>query len=308
MARAKAALRCCGGTDACLTKNMPSYLRRVLLALCAFLPAAPASAWWDYGHKTIADIAQANVRPATRAAVEALLAKQALLETPTCPVGTMADASVWADCVKARPLRDRFSYMSDWHFQNADACRPFDLKAECRGGNCVSAQIDRQMRLIKDKTVPERERLQALVLLIHFVGDLHQPLHGADNDGDAGGNGRRSDYGIVQYDRLNLHLIWDGYLAERSISTPPSLIRTYPETERARLSAGTVEDWSREDWEIARAQVYPTAYGADYCKIPKDKRGAISNASIEALVPVVRGQVEKGGLRLARLLDEAFAG
>lgn len=285
------------------------FPRRVflaLLALCCILPCAPALAWSDYGHRTVGAIALANVKPQTRAAIERLLAHDALLETPTCPARTIEDASVWADCVKARPLRDRFSYQDAWHFQNIEVCQPFDLKSPCKGGNCISAQIERQVRLLKDKSVPERERVQALVLLVHFVGDLHQPLHDIDHDGDGGGNGRKVDYGIVHYERMNLHTVWDRYLAERSITTPPGLVHAYPAAERAQFAAGTIEDWSREGWEIARNQTYPTAFGPDYCKVPKDKRGAISNASIDALIPTVRDQVVKGGLRLARLLDEAL--
>jgi hypothetical protein len=288
---------------------MPAFFRRLALFVAAFIAFAhpmPALAWWDYGHETVADIALANVKPATKLAVQRLLARQKLLETPSCPVRTIAQASLWADCVKQRPLRDRFSYMESWHYQNVELCKPFDLKAACRDGHCVSAQIERQLRLLKDRSVPERERLMALALLVHFVGDLHQPLHAVDHNDDGGGNGSRTDYGIVQYRRLSLHRVWDGYLPERAISSAPALVRPYPAAERATLAAGSVEEWSKEGWELARAQVYPTAFSPDYCQTPKDKRGAISQASIEALVPVVRDQVMKGGLRLARLLDEAL--
>ena len=54
-----------------------------------------------------------------------------LLETPDCPVATIEQASVWADCIK--PLGDRFSYAYSWHYQNVDVCKPFDLKAAVQG-------------------------------------------------------------------------------------------------------------------------------------------------------------------------------
>ncbi len=81
---------------------------------------------------------------------------------------TIAQASVWADCIKS--LGPRFSYTANWHYQNVNVCKPFDLKSACRDGNCVSAQIDRDMKLLKDKTLPMRERVQALAFLIHFMG------------------------------------------------------------------------------------------------------------------------------------------
>lgn len=276
-------------------------------SLLLFTPV-PAMAFWEYGHQTVGELALANVTPHTRAAVEALLAKQALLETPTCPAGTIADAAVWADCVKEKPLRDRFSYMSSWHFQDHDVCKAFDIKEGCKDGNCLSTQIERQMRLLKDRSVPERERLIALILLVHFIGDLEQPLHAAEHESDAGGNGLNADYGIVHGKSVNLHKIWDGYLAERAISTQPELVHAYPAEEKAKAAQGSIADWMRESWAVARDQAYATALGPDYCGRPggKNAHGAVSEAGIEALVPVMRDQVVRGGLRLASLLDQVF--
>lgn len=287
-------------------RSLSRRLAMALLVLVMALQAEPGFAWWELGHETVAEVAFANVKPSTKTAIQALLRKQALLETPTCPARTIEQASVWADCVKK--LGPRFSYMESWHYQDADVCKPFDLKASCSDGNCVSRQIERQVKLLKDHTVPVRERVQALALLVHFVGDLHQPLHDAEFAADAGGNRTHSDYGAVGGARLNLHKIWDGYLAERAITTPPSIVRAYPAEERARIVAGSIEDWSRESWEVARRSVYPTVLGEDYCAQQGEKMGGVlANAQIDALVPVVRDEVVKGGLRLARLLDEALA-
>jgi len=270
------------------------------LAFCT-----PAQAWWDYGHKTIATIAWAEVKPATRAKLRALMARSHLLETPTCPVRTLEEASVWADCVK--PLGERFSYAFAWHFQNVDICKPFDLKGPCLYGNCVSAQITRQAKLLGDKKVPVRERVQALAFLTHFVGDLHQPLHAGDR-ADLGGNRAAATYGEVA-GRNNLHLIWDGYLAERAISTPPAeasgLLSQVPPADRPAFAAGSVEDWSRESWQVARTVTYG-AHAADPC-VDRSSRAVLDASKIEAAIPVVREQVLKGGLRLARLLDEALS-
>ena len=273
-----------------------------LLAALALLIPAPAMAWWEYGHETVAEIAQANVRPGTRAAVAALLRQQRLLDTPTCPARTVEQASVWADCIKT--LGPRFSYAMSWHYQNVEVCKPFDLKSACRDGNCVSAQIERQVALLKDRTLPPRERVQALALLIHFVGDLHQPLHAGDH-GDLGGNRVKAAYGLYAPERLNLHAVWDGWLAERAISTPPALVRAYPAAERTALAAGSIEDWSRESWAASRDAAYATANAGDPCG-PAPARARLDDATVARLVPVVRDLVTRGGLRLARLLDEAL--
>ena len=275
---------------------------RLLFCLALLLVPAPALAWWDYGHRTTAAIALAEVRPATRARIAALLRAERAVATPTCPLRSLEDASVWPDCV--RPLRDRFSYSAPWHYQNVDVCRPFDATAACANGNCVSAQIERNQRLLADRRIPARERLVALAFLTHFVGDLHMPLHAGDR-GDRGGNDLRAAYGLFEGRRTNLHSIWDGYLAERAISTPPG----GPAGVRGAVAAergGTVEDWSRESWAVSRDSAYAMALGGDPCG-PPPARARLTDAQIETLVPVVRLQVARAGVRLARLLDDALA-
>ncbi|MBC6434873.1 S1/P1 nuclease [Nostoc sp. HG1] len=275
---------------------------RIPLAMLLMLMPAPALAWWEYGHETIARIAEARVQPATKRQLRRLIARAADLDTPTCPITTMAQASVWADCIKG--LRDRYSYANSWHYQNVDICKPFDLKPACADGNCVAVQIDRNARLLADHTLPPRERLAALAFLVHFVGDLHQPMHAGDR-GDRGGNDLRATYGTFAGRRLNLHAIWDGYLAERAISSPPGGVAGLLGEVQPGMSDGEVVAWSRENWQVARDAAYATAIG-DPCG-PVPVRGAIDQAEINALIPVVRKQVVRGGVRLARLLDEALA-
>ena len=283
-------------------------MRRLLLALAlVFALPGPAQAWWEYGHETVAGIALAQVKPRTRMTIQALLRRQAALETPTCPAGTIEQAAVWPDCIKT--LGDRFSYAYAWHFQDVDICKPFDLKSPCAGGNCVSAQIARAQRMVADRTLPVRDRLMALAFLVHFVGDLHQPLHAAEHDGDQGGNKLKLRYGVIPH--TNLHSVWDGLLADRAISTAPpgaaGIASQITPEQRQAWRAGSIEDWSRESWEVARAQVYGSVL-PNACAGPAPSTAAIDQATIERLIPILRAQVAKGGVRLARLLDEALDG
>ena len=281
-------------------------IRSFILFLAALITATtPAAAYWEYGHETVARIALDSVRPDTRAKIRALLAQGRLLDTPECPVATIEQASVWADCIK--PLGDRFAFAYSWHYQNVDICKPFDLKAACKDGHCVSAQIERNARLLADTKVPTRERLMALAFLTHFMGDLAQPMHAGDR-GDLGGNRVAANYGLVG-GRTNLHSIWDGYLAERAISTPPGgpsgLLTNVPAEENARLSAGTVTDWSRESWEAARSQAYTSLLG-DPCGDKSAVRPTLTETKVQSLIPDVRREILAGGLRLAKLLDDAL--
>jgi S1/P1 Nuclease len=273
-------------------------LVRLFAPFALVLVASPASAWWEYGHETVSEIAMAKVQPATRAKVATLLRQSRLLDTPTCPARTIKQASVWPDCIKT--LKERFNYAFSWHYQNVDVCKPFDLTVACKDGHCVSAQITRNAKLLSDTTLPARERLMALAFLTHFVGDLHMPLHAGDR-GDLGGNQKKMTYGTFAGSRLNMHSVWDGYLAERAISTPPALARDV----RAEMAVGSVEDWSRESWAVARDAAYGVALGDPCAKAPE--RAVLDETKIKALVPVVRLQIARGGVRLARLLDEALS-
>ncbi|QJU58973.1 S1/P1 nuclease [Sphingomonas sp. AP4-R1] len=287
-------------------------IRRFLLLLAGLsaLGASPAAAFWEYGHQTVGAIALSQVQPRTRAAIAGLLRQQKILETPTCPMRTIEEASVWPDCIKT--LGDRFSYAYSWHFQDFDVCKPFDFKANCANGNCASAQIARAQRMLADRKLPARDRLMALAFLVHFVGDIHQPLHAADAHDDAGGNGTKASYGAIG-GRTNLHAIWDGLLADRAISTPPGgpagLLSGTTVEERKTLAQGSIEDWMHQSWEVAKDVVYPSAVG-DVCALPPGTKasGKLDEAKIQTLIPVMRAQVLKGGLRLARMLDEALDG
>ncbi|MBS0504859.1 MAG: S1/P1 nuclease [Proteobacteria bacterium] len=287
-----------------LRARSPSPFRGGFLAAALLFTAAPAQAYWNYGHETVAAIAWSQVTPIVRARIRSLIAHAPELATPECPIHNIEQASIWPDCIKKG---ERFSYAYPWHFQNIDICRPFDIKSNCAFGNCVSAQITRNEKLLKDRSVPPRERLMALAFLVHFVGDLHQPLHAAER-ADLGGGKVKARYGQAG-GRINLHMIWDGYLAERAISTPPpgprGLLSEIPASARAAAAAGTVEDWSRENWDVARDYAYAPVSGGDPCA-NRPEQVTLDNAKIEAAIPILRRQVARGGLRLARLLDEAL--
>ncbi len=289
-------------------------MRRIVLIIAAALSLlpAPAAAWWEYGHYTVATIAMREVNPQARAEIRRLLAREALLETPTCRVRTLEEAAYWPDCVRA--LGDRFNYSFPWHYQNVHVCRPFDVRAACPDGNCVTAQIARQARLLANRELPVRERLQALAFLAHLVGDLHMPLHAGDR-GDLGGNRVAVNYGVIG-GRTNLHSSWDGYIAERGISEPPGdaagLLAALGIEERRAMRQGTIEDWARQSWEISRDVSYRTLFG-DPCPtpsppVPEGERPVITEELVRSYLPVIRTQISRGGLRLAELLDQALTG
>lgn len=277
-------------------------MKRLLIALLVLvLPLAPARAYWEYGHETVAQIAEANMSAKARVNMQRLWRAAPLIGTPKCPLRNIREASVWADCIKGDQLR--WGYASSWHYQNVDICKPFDLKSACAGGDCVSAQIDRNLTLLKDKSLPANVRLEALAFLVHFVGDLHQPLHAGDR-ADRGGNDLKASYGVMP--GYNLHSVWDGLLADRAISAAPAIVRRFSVAERSAMNGGTTGEWSEENWSVSRDIAYTRAVDGDPCGPKPEKPVTIDEADVAASRAALRLQVERGGLRLARLLEEAL--
>ncbi|QIG55374.1 S1/P1 nuclease [Altererythrobacter sp. BO-6] len=273
-----------------------------LIGVALLLPV-PAQAWGFYAHSVTAQIAEANISPHGRREIARLLRYEALLGTPECRMRTLSEAAVWADCVR----RDgwRWGFTAAWHYRTTPICEAYNPRANCSGGNCVTAQIERAHRMLADERLPAHIRLEALAFMVHFAGDIHMPLHSGDKD-DRGGNDREASYGIVP--GMNLHWIWDGALAERAITSgPDEVIRRYSAQERAELAGGTPADWGRESWQIARDFVYPNAFDRDACAGDLPDETALTQEDIVEAVPVARRRVQQAGLRIADLLESAFA-
>lgn len=296
--------------------GMNSTLIRLAGAL-ALIVAQPALAWGSFAHRVTARIAWAELTPAARAQVRLLLAAAPKLDTPTCPLADFGDVSVWADCV--RGLDDpRFAASAPWHYQDISVCGAFDITAACPDGNCVSAQIPRQQQILADRSRPAAERLAALAYLVHFTGDLHQPLHIGDK-GDAGGNGVRAAFGFKVTDRMNLHRIWDTEMTEGALTAPPAVgpAQITP-AQRKRWTAGPadtaarVAGWAQESWLVTKTVTYAGLDAPDMCAVapaarPRSIRAVISPAYIARATPFVREQVAKAGTRIALLVNAALA-
>ena len=279
---------------------------RFLTALAALLALLPvqASAWGFYAHRTTADIALENVRPETRAGIARLMRAAPQLGVPQCDLADLQDASVWPDCLRSEGWR--WGYTFAWHYRTAPVCEAYNPRSNCSGGNCILAQIERNQRILADESLPANVRLEALAFLVHFIGDVHMPLHSGDHE-DRGGNDIDTAYGIAP--GLNLHWIWDGPLAERAITSASSpLVRRYSAEERAELGGGSPADWGRESWETSRDFVYPTAFDRPPCEgedLPDET--ALTQEDIERAIPIAQRRVTQAGIRMAEYLDAAFA-
>ena len=260
---------------------------RQFAVFAALAAAAPLGAWGPEGHDLVARIAEAQLTPAVRARVEAILG----------PGVTMASISSWADQVR----RTR-QETAPWHYIDIPITRRrLDMAQDCPKGDCVIGKIADFRKALADPATPAATRREDLEFLIHFVGDMHQPLHCSDNH-DHGGNEVRV---VFQGRPWNLHSVWDGALLSRMGTEEqlfPELSKESASHEK-KFAKGSVENWAEEAHKAAVKIVYG--------KLPRAAQGqpAVLDAAYEqAADPLIRLQIERAGARLARVLNEALAG
>lgn len=262
-----------------------------LLALSTFalLPSG-AWAWGGEGHRIIALIAADRLTPAARAEVSELLGGDAR--------ASMEEVSTWADEIR----RDRPA-TGPWHYVNIEiSTNGYDAARDCPAGDCVVAQVQKDERIIADHQLAKPVRAEALRFLIHFVGDLHQPLHCADNH-DRGGNEVRV---LVGAEETNLHAVWDtnvvAALGQNPDQVASSLGAQIGPGEAKSWSRGAPADWANETFGIAKRVIYSALPGEGGTTapiiLPQDY--AARERSVTA------AQLEKAGVRLAALLNTAL--
>lgn len=257
----------------------------VVAAAFAFLSPCPALAWGSEGHRIIAEIAEHFLEPATAHKVRALLA----LDNET----TVADVANWADQIR-RMRPDTAS----WHFVDIPiSAASYDGARDCPNGECVVAKVEQFAAELHNPELPERTRLEALKFVVHFVGDLHQPLHASDN-GDRGGNEIKVAF---EGRHTNLHAVWDsGILApavqrdERGYAL--KLIKRIKPGEIVKWQSGPIVDWANESHALAARVIYGEL---------QHTPGTLPDNYEHAALAIVNEQLEKAGIRLAELLNTA---
>ena len=260
-------------------------------ALATALLAVPRSAlaWGRLGHRAAAKLTEARLTPAARAAVRDLLE----------PGESLADASVWADSVR----RDR-PESGPWHYVNVPITEPAYNDRFCGEKGCVVRKIEDFRQQLADKNAPRADRREALRFLVHFVQDMHQPVHVGDR-GDRGGNDLQ-----VQFfgNGSNLHRVWDSGLLEQVYKDEAALVRDLeqlvPVQDAGEWSRGTVASWANESLDAARGAYRDPVTGQE---LPK--KGVKLAAGYQAThLPVACGRLARAGVRLATVLNEALDG
>ncbi|WP_295991002.1 S1/P1 nuclease [uncultured Alistipes sp.] len=255
-------------------------MKKALFILLCLVWALDALAWGQKGHDVTAYIAENHLTRKAARAVDRVLRGHS-------PVYY----SNWLDNASHTP---EYAYTKTWHYLNVDEGHTIETMPKCADGDVLTAVTTLRDKLAQGGLSPEEEET-SLRMLIHLVGDMHCPMH-AGRLSDRGGNRRPV---LFFSTRTNLHSVWDSSLVEAahkwSYTEWQQQIDRLSEEEVAAVQAGTPADWIAQTHAICEKIYAETPEGAK-----------LSYDYIAAQAPVIEQQFLRGGLRLARLLNEIY--
>ena len=278
---------------------MKKFMTRQILCwalVSCYLSGIPlrALAWGTQGHRIVARIAQSNLSPKARQEVRRLLRQGETLES----------VATWADVIRnSRPETKRWHYVDILLEHNN-----YDPVRDCKRtpfGDCIVNALDESRAILADPARLEtfklvlanpqesrQARYEALKFLVHFIGDLHQPLHCADNH-DRGGN----DVKVTFFGKSsNLHKVWDTDIIARAGFTQTANRVAAMTDETVSLPGNSFADWTLEAHRLAVEHAYKN--------LPVNQR--LGQNYYQSNRPVVDRQLLKAGQRLAAILNEVF--
>jgi len=310
----------------------------LVFAAVLSLPAS-ARAWGCEGHQVIAVMAERHLTAQARAMVEKILAEAPIDPNLSrfCKEGgtdAMADASTWAD-----DIRTQRPETAPWHYidialgtKRHEVQKYCDLKT-----GCVTSAIRDQLEALRSSASDPQKRGDALRFVIHFVGDLHQPLHAATNN-DEGGN----CVPVAFFEQLpqlrnpqnasyapNLHGVWDvNILAKASMGEPVEQVAAGleqsfgKEISHWQRGAADLDAWAWESYQLAAKDAYGKLPVRIAVETPQPVTSCTDDNHIaermlklnerltdtyqNIAAPVVRQRLAQAGARLALLLNRLW--
>ncbi len=235
--------------------------------------------WGQTGHRTTAEVASKHLTKKATKEINKLLKGKSL-----------ALVSTYADEIKSERS---FNEYRPWHYVNI----PFDKKyteIEPNPEGDIIQAINFCIEILKDKNTSEKDKAFHLKLLVHFMGDLHQPMH-LGLEEDKGGN----DFQVRWFnDGTNLHAVWDSKMIDQFQMSYTELSENLPalnKQEIIKLQQGSVLEWAEEMRSLTK-EVYSSASVGD----------KLGYRYMYDHFNTVRKQLQTGGIRLAKVLNEIF--
>jgi hypothetical protein len=235
--------------------------------------------WGKNGHRVTGKIAEKHLTRKTKKSVDKILKGQSL-----------AFVSTFADEIKS----DRkYSEYYPWHYVNMDLDQTYEQAEKNPEGDLVTG-INTCITVLKDKNSTDEEQNFHLKMLVHFIGDLHQPMHIGQKE-DKGGNSIQVEW---FGSGTNLHSVWDSKMIddwEMSYIELADNADDLSKKQREAIEKGSIIDWVNEVHVVTK-EVYKSV------KVGENLR---YNYSYDHF-GTVRTQLQKGGIRLAKVLNEIY--
>lgn len=252
----------------------------VLSILLLAVNLTSAYGWGKKGHDVIAYIAECHLSPEVLARVEKVLDGR-----------TMIYYSSWMDSASNRP---EYSYSKTWHYFNLGRRESVLEAKRHKKGDLLSAVTDIETKLRSGTLSAEDEKV-ALMMMIHLIGDMHQPMHMGESENEGGGT-----IPVVYFvESTSLHAMWDYHIVEGAHSWSYTewqiqIDRESEERER-EITSGSYVDWLMQTHELAKLV---------YRKTPAETR--VFYEYIDDFRPIIEEQFLKAGLRLAHVLNSIY--
>lgn len=250
-------------------------------ALVLLFTTIHSFAWGPVGHQVVAQIADDHLLPQAKAEIAKLLPKTKLSEIAT-----------WADEAKQHP---EWAHTKPWHFVNIPDGGDYSQIRHSAEGDVITA-ITEMVQTLQNKSASSQDKANAVKFLVHFVGDIHQPLHTGKID-DEGGNQVKLNFNGRQ---TNLHMLWDSGI----IDTEKLDYRAYSTKLEAQKASYDLPNFSfsqivKEDMDCRKA-VYSF-------KTESNGTITIDQTYVNANMATLHSRLLMGGMRLAELLNSIFA-
>ena len=263
-----------------ILKKMKKLVIVVLALLFSQFTFANDADWGKTGHRTTGEIAQVHLSKKARRAIDKLLEGH-----------TLAFVANHGDDIKSDPSYRKYS---PWHYVNIDPeVSKYDPETASEDGDLVMG-IRKCIEVLKNKNSSKEDKQFHLKMLVHFVGDLHQPFH-VGHAADMGGN--RVD---VEWfgKKTNIHSVWDSKMIDSYQMSYTELAENRDELNKHQVKAiekGDLLDWVYESRTLAEKL---------YKSVEEDND--LGYRYMYEWFPTLRQQLQKGGIRLAKVLNEIY--
>jgi hypothetical protein len=259
-------------------------LKTIVVAVLFFSLPFSSMAWGKLGHRIVGEIAESYLTPKAKLAIKAILGNESI-----------AIASNWADFIKSD---SSYKYVSSWHYVDLpDSLDKEGLHNYLLNDTTADAytKLNFLIKELKNKNLSKDKKIFYLRLLIHIVGDVHQPFHVA-RASDLGGNKIKVKW---FRDATNIHAVWDDELInfqQLSYTEYAKAINFTTPAQRAEWQKTPIWQWLYESNQIA-VSLYKEI------TVPDQKLGYDYNYEH---IDTLNLQLLKGGVRLAGVLNEIF--